>query len=73
MVRPISPPVQCANTVTICCSSSTATRVIRPKYGPDSRSAGRASSTPPTTASNAPKATQTGIGSPVSLFRIPAP
>ena len=55
---PISPPVQCANTVTNCCSISTATSVIRPKYGPVSFSAGIARMTPPTTASTAPKAMQ---------------
>src|SRR5208282_397862 len=47
IVRPISPPVVPAKMMMNCCSSSTATSVARPKYGPVSRRAGTASTTPP--------------------------
>ena len=61
-VIPISPPVKRAKITIAFCSSSTATSVTKPKYGPRRRSAGSASSTPPTRAASAPTAMQTTTG-----------
>ena len=71
-IRPISPPVKPANTTTRFCRISTATSVVRPKYGPVRRSAGNASTMPPATAIRVPRTTQAQIGKPCP-FRIPAP
>ncbi|MGY3075154.1 hypothetical protein ACVWZZ_001525 [Bradyrhizobium sp. LM6.10] len=58
MVRPISPPVRSANTTMKFCSISTATSVVRPKYGPRTRSAGSASTRPAITEASAPSTMQ---------------
>jgi len=72
--RPISPPVRPANTTTKFCSISTATSVVRPKYGPRTRSAGNASTTPPITAAAAPRAMHSQIEMPGEYLasRMPA-
>ena len=63
-VSPISPPVSPASTTIRFCRISTATSVVRPKYGPVTRSAGSASTIPPTTAASVPRAMQSGTGQP---------
>jgi hypothetical protein len=70
---PISPPVVPAKITIAFCSSNTATSVTSPKYGPRRRSAGIASSSPPSTAATVPNATQAGSGQPRSASAMPAP
>ena len=59
---PISPPVTPENSTSMFCNSSTATKVMRPKYGPFSFSAGTASTMPPTMAARPPAIRQAQIG-----------